>query len=74
MIHEYDPVVLTRDVPEYGLEAGDVGTVVMIHRGGEGYEVEFTTLKGETVGVLTLMAGDVRPVDQGEVAHVRKVA
>ncbi len=41
MIKEHDIVVLTEDVPEEGLTAGDVGTVVHIHNNGEGYEVEF---------------------------------
>ena len=44
MIKEHDCVVLTADVPDEGLVAGDVGTVVHIHKGGEGYEVEFMTL------------------------------
>jgi len=36
-----------------GLEAGDIGTVVHIHNGGAGYEVEIMTLAGEMVAVLT---------------------
>jgi len=43
---EYDRIVLNADLPEHGLELGDVGTVVMIHRGGEGFEVEFIALDG----------------------------
>ena len=34
MIKEHDCVVLTTNVPEEGLEAGDVGTVVHMHKGG----------------------------------------
>ena len=49
MIKEHDIVVLTEDVPEEGLTAGDVGTVVHIHNNGEGYEVEFMTLTGQTI-------------------------
>jgi hypothetical protein len=33
MIREHDRVVLTGDLSENGLEAGDVGTVVQIHAG-----------------------------------------
>jgi hypothetical protein len=44
MIKEHDIVVLAEDVPEEGLTAGDVGTVVHIHNNVEGYEVEFMTL------------------------------
>jgi len=73
-IKELDPVVLTEDLPAEGLRAGDVGCVVMIHRGGEGFEVEFVTLGGETVSVVTLAAGAVRPVRPKEIAHARAVA
>jgi hypothetical protein len=74
MIKEFDAVVLTENVPENGLEAGDVGWVVMIHGDGDGYEVEFVTLAGETVSVVTVSAGAIRPVLPDEIAHVRKVA
>ena len=49
MIEELDRVVLTHDLPGKKLKAGDVGTVVMIYKGGEAFEVEFMTLSGETL-------------------------
>ena len=54
MIQELEDVILECDLPTHGLKRGDIGTVVLIHRGGEGYEVEFTTLDGETVAVDAL--------------------
>lgn len=74
MIKELDPVVLTKALPEHGLEAGDVGWVVLVHTGGAGYEVEFVTLDGETVSVETVPADAVRPVQRKEIAHARRVA
>jgi len=74
MIKELDPVVLTKDLPEEGLEAGDVGCVVMVHGSGEGFEVEFVTISGETVSVVTLASDAVRTVRPKEIAHVRMVA
>ena len=74
MIEELDRVVLTEDVADYDLKAGDVGTVVMVHGEGEGFEVEFMALNGETIAVVTLLAAQVRPVQRGEITHVRKVA
>ncbi len=71
MIHEHDQVVLTDNLPELALEAGDVGVVVHVYRGGEAYEVEFLTLEGETAGIATLAADKVRSVRKGEIAHVR---
>jgi len=54
MIKEHDIVVLRVPLPSERLEAGDVGTVVHIHKDGEAYEVEFLTLDGNTAAVATL--------------------
>ena len=74
MINELDDVILTGDLPEHGLSAGDIGTVVLVHRGAAGYEVEFTSLDGDTIAVVTLMADQVRSTQSGEIAHVRVLA
>jgi len=73
MIKEHDCVVLTADLPTEGLAAGDIGTVVHVHKGGEGYEIEFMTLDGQTVAVSTLLANQVRPIARGEIAHARSL-
>lgn len=73
MIKEHDRIVLLRDLPEYGLQAGDVGTVVHIHRQGEAFEVEFMTLDGGTVAVVTLLYSQVRAVGKRDIAHVREL-
>ena len=60
----YGEVILTRDVPESGLRAGDVGTVVERHAVSavpeEGYSVEFFDMTGNSVTVVTLPAGALR--------------
>lgn len=63
MINELDRVILKQDLPEYYLKAGDIGTVVLVHRGGEGYEVEFVALNGETLAVATVRVDLLRPAD-----------
>jgi len=73
MIKEHDCVVLTKNLPEESLEAGDVGTVVHIHKGGAGYEVEFATLTGETVAVVTVLADQVRPLNRRDLPHTREL-
>lgn len=60
MIEEHECEVLTKRLPDESLEAGDIGTVVHIHKGGMAYEVEFVTLIGETVGIVTLEASQIR--------------
>lgn len=74
MIQELDAVILTRDVPQQKLRKGDVGTVVLVHRDGAAYEVEFMTLGGETLAVVTLAADAVRAITGREIAHAREVA
>ena len=74
MIRELTEVILECDLPDHGLARGDVGTVVLAHQNGEGFEVEFTTLDGETVAVVTLSASQVRVARSGEIAHVRRLA
>ena len=71
MIQELDRVVLAEDLPDYALQAGDLGVVVLVHGSGEAFEVEFLTLDGDTVAVETLTARQVRPIRAGEIAHVR---
>lgn len=74
MVEELESVVLTRDIPESGLDAGDVGTVVHRYEGGASYEVEFVTGEGRTVAVLTLAAEDLRQLADREILHVRDLA
>jgi len=73
MIKEHDCIVLTIDLPDEGLKAGDVGTVVHIHRDGVAYEVEFLTLTGRTVAVATVLASQARPINARDISHVREL-
>ena len=73
-ILEHDCIVLTADLPEESLEAGDVGTVVHIHGDGAAYEVEFMTLTGQTVAVATVLPAQLRPVSKRDVTHVRELS
>ena len=72
-IKEHDCVVLTADLPAEKLEAGDLGTVVHIHKEGAAYEVEFVTLAGRTVAVATVEASELRPIGRRDISHVREM-
>ncbi|NJM59968.1 MAG: DUF4926 domain-containing protein [Oscillatoriales cyanobacterium RU_3_3] len=74
MIQELDSVVLTTDIPEKKLERGDIGTVVLVHQGGAGYEVEFVTLTGKTVAIISLFSSQVRGIGEREIARARMLA
>lgn len=71
----YSDVILTRDISEHGLRAGDVGTVVERHVvpgvSEEGYSVEFFDMTGNTVGVVTVSANAVRLPTQADRPAVR---
>jgi hypothetical protein len=73
MAKELESVVLATDLSEYGLKKGDIGTIVLVHGDGKGYEVEFMTLDGETVAVISLLPSQVRPIGRREIAHARPV-
>ncbi|MBX9925440.1 MAG: DUF4926 domain-containing protein [Hyphomicrobiaceae bacterium] len=79
MKDELPVVARTRVVPEHALEAGDVGTIVLVHEaadqpGMSGYTVEFMDFLGATIAIADLPADAVRRVRDREIAHVRQVA
>lgn len=74
MIKEHDRIVLLQDLLAEGLQAGDVGTIVHIHKEGEAFEVEFLTLEGETVAVVALFSSQIRSVSKRDITHVRERA
>jgi Domain of unknown function (DUF4926) len=73
-ICELDRVALTRDLSEHGLVTGDIGAVVAVHQGGQGFTVEFMSLGGETIAVVTVRADAVRLLRRREIANARELA
>jgi len=74
MIKEHDRVILTEAIEEHGLEPGDIGAVVYVHREGKAYEVEFVTLDGTTTAVLELESYQVRVAVEREIPHARSLS
>ena len=72
-IAEHAVVALTRDLPEHGLRAGDVGAVVRVYAEGKAYEVEFVTGAGQTLAVETLEPSDIRPLGASDILHIRSL-
>ena len=66
-------VVMAHDVPEHGLRAGDLGTVVEVYPEG-GVEVEFVRGSGVTQALLTLSEQDVRKIDSHDLLAIRRLA
>ncbi len=73
MIREHEGIVLTQDLPDEGLQAGDVGTVVRTHQDGAAYELEFVTLTGQTAAVATALSAQLRSVGRQDIAHAREL-
>ncbi len=69
-----ETVILTHDIKEHSLSAGDMGAVVNVYDGGKAAEVEFVTATGKTVALLTLTSSDVRDIKQNDILHVRGFA
>jgi hypothetical protein len=74
MIHEHERAVLTKDIPEQGLKAGDVGTVVHVYKDGAAYEIEFFALDGRTPDIVTIESDQVRPVGRRDMLHARELS
>lgn len=73
----YHDVILNVDLPEQGLCAGDVGTLVERHDvpGKEmGYSVEFFDMTGQTVAVATLPAHHLRAPTSADRPAARTLA
>ena len=68
--HLLDVVVLVRNLPAQGLQAGDLGTVVEL-LGSDAFEVEFVAASGRTQALVTLSAADIRPVGDDDLVSVR---
>ena len=67
MIREHEHIVLTDDLPDDGIKAGKVGTVVHIYPKHAAYEVEFFSPAGNTIAVATVEHNQARPAAPDEI-------
>jgi hypothetical protein len=73
----YQDAILTVDLPEDDLLAGDVGTVVEWHRVAgveDGYSVEFFDMTGQTVAVVCVRGSYLRKPTPADRPSVRVLA
>ena len=70
-MQERDQVVVVEDLRNLSVRAGDIGTVVHVYPARQAYEVEFVFLTRRAIGVVTLEAGKIRAICEGEIAHAR---
>lgn len=73
MFKEHDQAVLVEDLPEKGLQAGDIGVIVFVPESGEGYTVEFLTLEGDTVAIVPVQASQIRAISVQDFPHARRI-
>ena len=73
MLREHDRAVLTKDLPDEDLLAGDVGVIVHVYREGGAFEVEFLALDGNSIAVATVEASELRGVTAHDVSHARPI-
>ena len=67
-------IVLLDEIPESGLTAGDVGRVINSYEKGASFKVEFVNLNGAVIAVETLLAQQVRSVNQQDMVHSRHLS
>jgi hypothetical protein len=73
MMEELQRVALTQDITEHGLQTGDIGMVVHIYNDHQGYEVEFVTLSGDLIALVSVYPSQIRPLERDEIATARRV-
>jgi hypothetical protein len=78
MLALFERVVLTRDLTDEGLQAGDVGVIVEHYPATaevpEGYELEVFAASGKTLAVVSVPATFVRRATERDILTVREVA
>ena len=74
----FDQVSLKRDIPEEGLRAGDVATVVDVVPGPagapQGAVLEVFNALGQTICVTAVSIDDIEPLRADEIFAVRPLA
>jgi len=68
---EYDHIILTEDVAGTQFKKGDMGTVVDISESGAHYMVEFFTIDGQTIDVVSVAASQTRLARSTEIMLAR---
>ena len=63
MLKEHDIITLTTALPQDGLQAGEVGTIVHVHASGKAFVVEFADRETPVIAtVLPEQASEWRPI------------
>jgi len=73
----YTDAALTRDLPEYNLQRGDIVKLVdelTAPDGTRGYAVEVLNALGDTIDVRTVPASVLEPLREDDVLCVRRLA
>ena len=66
----FSRVALRTDLPDYGLQCGDVATIVDHHpvsTGEDGYSLEIFNALGETIAVVVVAESQIAPMLRNEV-------
>ena len=71
----HQTVALTQDIPDAGLQLGDLGTVVAIYDPDNvEVEFEFVAASGRTQSLLTLSTTSIRAIGNQDLIAVRSLA
>ena len=57
---ELETIVLNRDIPKHGLQAGDIGAIVHLYEKGN-FQAEFVSGEGDTVALTCQLLRGVGP-------------
>jgi Domain of unknown function (DUF4926) len=75
---EYSSVIVTRDIPEARLAAGELGVIVMIHEDANktpiGYILEIIAVNGDSLDIVSVRLNDVRAASDYDLTLARSAA
>lgn len=72
----YTDAALAHDLPEHGLQRGDLVKIVDAHTAGDGetgYSVEVFSALGDTIAVIAVPEAALKPLHKNEVLSVREL-
>ena len=74
----YQSVALKKEIPDFGLKPGDIGTLIdyVPHPSGgeEGCVLEVFNAIGESIAVFSVGESEIEPLEEDEVLAVRRLA
>lgn len=72
MIKKFDKVMLIINIPEYKLQKGDIGEVILVCSEGNEFDIKFQNIIGEAAAVIRLIPCQFQKINPIQIPQVKK--